>query len=495
MKNKKYIVILTILIAFIVPLQSFAKSFDLNIKYDGKNISMESETPDTSWTLSNLLPGQSDTSSVTIKNSGVETVTLETQISIEENNGLLDAIDLTVTNKAGTEVYTGKYTDLKTIEVSLAPGATETYTVKTSMRVDAGNEYQNKQYKLRFNFVATADELAGTLTIRYVDQDGKDIEPPTVETNYITETYDYTNQTPKDFSSIGYTYTGKVDGKLSGNYDINGSEIVYHYEKYGNVVVKHIVDNEFEDDGNNKVLKQFTDTKVVGKSYNYASETFPGYEFTGKIDGEATGTYNEDSKTIIFHYNKIEEKETGRVIVLYVDENGKELDRKVDTDVVGNDYSYKEDEIKKVIPGYKYITYEGELTGQYKKDDTIIYCKYESVKYGNLIILCIDENNTVIKRTVTTEEVGTEYNLGKVGDEIPGYEFLGVEGDTSGKYKIEDTIVTYRYKRIKKGPSTNVVTEPKTGDEIVKYICIAAVAVVILIIIFIIMKKNKKDNN
>jgi hypothetical protein len=43
------------------------------------------------------------------------------------------------------------------------------------MRVDAGNEYQNKQYKLRFNFVATADELVGTLTIRYVDQDGNGI--------------------------------------------------------------------------------------------------------------------------------------------------------------------------------------------------------------------------------------------------------------------------------------------------------------------------------
>jgi hypothetical protein len=290
MKNKKYIVILTILIAFIVPLQSFAKSFDLNIKYDGKNISMESETPDTSWTLSNLLPGQSDTSSVTIKNSGVETVTLETQISIEENNGLLDAINLTVTNKAGTEVYTGKYTDLKTLEVSLAPGATETYTVKTSMRVDAGNEYQNKQYKLRFNFVATADELVGTLTIRYVDQDGKDIIEPTIETNYITETYDYTNQTPKDFSSLGYTYTGKVDGKLSGNYDmVIGDRLSLDYFKenkrifhgFGNKLVRKLINIIFKSNINDIM------TGYRAFSYRFV-KTFPILSRGFEIETEMT---------------------------------------------------------------------------------------------------------------------------------------------------------------------------------------------------------------
>lgn len=476
-----------------LPVEILAKNVELNIIYDGRNISMESEDTDTNWTLNNLLPGQSDTSSVSIKNTGSYAVTFETGISIEEDNGLLEMIDLKVTNKAGNVVYEGSYTDLKTIETGLAPGATETFTVVTSLNRNAGNEYQGKQYKLKFNFTATGDELKGTLTVRYVDQDGNDIEPATIETNYVTEKFDYRNVEPKDFSNQGYSYTGRVDGELYGNYNVDGSEIVYYYVKNSSITVKHVVDDEFETDGTNKVLKEETEIKGVGSQYNYSAEIFPGYEFTGTIDGEATGTITDEPKEVVFHYKKVEDAETGRVIILYIDENGSVLLKKIDTKKVGCDYSYTERLIVKTFNGYKYIGYEGNLTGTFKKEDTIIYCKYKKAKEGRLIILCIDENNTIIRRTVTTEEVGTDYNIGEVGEEISGYEFLGVEGDTVGKYKEEDTIVTYRYRSIKKGPSTNKIVKPKTGDNIIKYIAIAAIAVAILLIIFLIKKKKDED--
>ena len=170
------------------------------------------------------------------------------------------------------------------------------------------------------------------------------------------------------------------------------------------------------------------------------------------------------------------------------------LERKIDTDEVGQEYSYNENQIKKEIPGYKFIEVDGDLTGKYKKEDTIIYCRYESIKKGRLIVVCVDENNNIIKRTVTTEEVGTEYNLGKVGEEIPGYEFLGVEGDTVGKYKIEDTMVIYRYQSIKSPIKTTEVVRAKTGDQVTKYIIIAVVAVIVIILLIIIMKKKDKDN-
>lgn len=495
MKTKRIIaILLTVVMLVMLPVEIFAKSVDLNIVYDGRNISIESEDTDPSWTLNNLLPGQSDTSTVTVKNTGVGAVLLETGIIIEEDTGLLDKIDMTVTNKAGDVVYKGSYTDLRTIETQLAPNATETFTVVTSLNVNAGNEYQGKQYKLKFNFKATGTELLGTLTVRYVDQDGNDLETPTVETDYITEKYDYRNVTPKSFENRGYSYTGRVDGNLYDNYKVEGSEIVYHYVKNSSVKVKHIVDNEYEEDGTTKkVLKQFTDKKAVGSQYSYSSETFSGYEFNGTIDGDASGTVTEEQKEVVFHYTKKEIIRKGRVIILYVDENEDELDRTVTTKDVGEDYKYTEGEIAKDIPGFKYIKYEGELEGKYKEEDTVIFCRYESIKYGNLIVLCVDENNEVIKRTVTTREVGTDYDLGKVGEEIPGYDFIGVEGETSGKYVLGDTIVTYRYKHKKNGPSTDEIVKPRTGDSVVKYIAIALGAVGVLLILVFIIKKKKKD--
>ena len=318
--------------------------------------------------------------------------------------------------------------------------------------------------------------------------------PPPFTSKEISERYNL----PEQGKNIpGWKFVPPAEGTLSDYYKEEGSTVTYKYEKikYGKVTVKHIVDDEFEEDGTtNKVLKEDSDIKEVGTQYSFQPESFAGYEFANKIEGGNSGIYEEEDKTVIFHYKKVEKKETGKVIILYVDENGKELERKVSTDVVGEGYSFQETDIIKDIPGYKYITYEGELTGEYKKEDTIIYCKYESIKYGNLIVLCIDENNNIIKRTVTTMEVGTNYNLGEVGEEIPGYEFLGVEGETSGKYKLEDTIVTYRYKHKKSEPSTSEVTKPKTGDVITKYIGIAAGAVVVLIILLVIGKKRNKDD-
>lgn len=350
MKIKKIVfIVLVIALTAIFSTQVWAKDFSLNVKVEGGNIIMESETTDMDWSLNSFLPGQSDTSTVTINNTGNQNVDVETSIGIEEDTGLLEMIDLTVKDKSGNTVYDGTYTDFNSVTKSIAPGENETYTVATTLNLNAGNEYQGKQYNLKFDFIASTDIQYGTLTVRYVDENGVDIEPPTVETRPTTETYRLP-ETGKDFKDQGYEFTGKVDGSLTGTYSIRGTEVVYHY--------------------------------------------------------------------------------------------------------------------KKVAEGTK--------------------------KFGRVIVVCIDENNTVIKRTIRTEEVGKDYNLEKVGEEIPGYEFLGVEGETSGKYKEEDTIVTYRYKSIKKGTTTNTITKPKTGDKVIKYIAIAIGAVIVLAIVIIITKKKDK---
>ena len=747
MRKSKIIISLMLIVAILSgTLESLAASFDLAVKFDGKNITMESETTDMSWNLDNFLPGDSDTSTVTIRNSGSKTATVETGISIEEDNGLLEKIELTVKNSANETVFEGSYTELTTISKELAAGATETYTVVTSLKTDAGNEYQNKKYKLKFNFKAIGTIPMGTLTVKHVDENGTDIEPATVDTKKITaEPYDMP-KAGKNIEGYRWDYTELDGNRVNGNtgnitweFKEEGTEIVYHYNKikYGNLVVKYVSDNEevegqpkvleleptrteevgtayelpatgkdfdgyrfdrvegatsstyiegtktviyhynkikygqlvvkyVSDNENNKLLEGEQDTtKEVGTEYSLPAvgkefegyrfdrvegdisgryiegtitviyhynkilfgtvtvkhvsddengkvlaqeftrdevdrpynvdptpKTIEGYNFNGTIDGELSGryvngnidvvfhynlrkygkliikcvdkgsgailkqtseydeevgtpyqypaqgeeiegytfdsaegplsgVYQEGTITIIYYYNKIPEvktgrlivkyvdennneiadqvittkvvgttyeldpmgmeiegydfvtiegdnvgeykeedtivlyrynkRKTGRVIILYVDEDETEIGRTVTSDMVGNTYGYTEEEIKKDIPGYEYVRTDGELTGKYKEEDTIIYCRYEKIKSGRLIVLCVDENNQVIKQTITTRRVGTDYNLSDVGEEISGYKFLGVEGETTGKYKIKDTVVKYRYKKIKKG--------------------------------------------
>ena len=291
----------------------FAASFNIDVKFDGKNISMESENPDTSWTLDNFLPGNSDTSSVTINNNGQKTVTVETSISIEEDTGLLEKIDLEVKNKAGEVVYTGAYTELKTITKQLAVGENETYTVKTSLNKSAGNEYQNKQYKLKFNFNSIGNIPNGKLTIRYVDKEiyeamqdkndvTKDLEPPTIDTQKInSENYNL----PSIGKEIEGYYFDHVEGNLNDSYKEEGSEVIYFYNKIkqGRVIAKYIVDNEFEEQvgatQQNKVLRRIDEIKEIRNEqipYSFEELQFEGYEFTGVIDGNKKITIRDKDK-------------------------------------------------------------------------------------------------------------------------------------------------------------------------------------------------------
>lgn len=627
MKKSKIIITLMLIIAILgIYVESLAATFNLNILFDGKNISMESETPDMSWNLDNFLPGNSDTSSITIQNGGEKAATVETTISIQEDTGLLEMIDLKVTNKIGDIVFTGKYTEFETIEKNLKPGESETYTAVTSLNVDAGNEYQDKQYKLKFNFKAIGEIPYGTLTVKYVDENGNNLEPPTVETKKITSEKYNLPKTGKDFD--GYRFE-RIEGEPTGEYKEEGTTVIYHYNKikYGNLIIKYV-----DEEGN--ILKQRQETKETGTKYLLESigENIEGYKFD-KVEGNVTGEYIEGDTTVIYHYkkikygklivkyidkegnileqkqetketgtkyslesvgkqipgytfekvegeitgeykiedtivtyiyNKIPEIKTGRLIIRYVDQDGKVLEEEIQTNkvgttyelsstgkeipgydfiaiegnhlgeyketdtivlykykkqengkliiryvdenkeileeivtvgIVGKTYRYDESDIKKEISGYDFKQIEGELTGKYKKEDTIILCYYEKIKRGRLIVVCIDENNEIIKQTVTTEKVGTEYNLSDVGEEIEGYTFIEMQGEPVGKYKQEDIIVTYIYNKNKaQRPVAEEVTLPKTGQFIYFYI-ILGVIIVGLFFFLILAKKRKKDED
>lgn len=415
MRKSKIIISIMLIISILgIYVESLAASFNLNVLFDGKNISMESETPDMSWNLDNFLPGNSDTSSITIHNGGKKTATVETTISIEEDNGLLEMIDLKVTNKQGDTVYTGKYTELETIEKSLKPGESETYTAVTSLNVNAGNEYQDKQYKLKFNFKAIGEIPYGTLTVKYVDENGNDLEPPTVETKKITSEEYNLPETGKDFD--GYRFE-RVEGDLKGEYKEEGTTVTYHYNKikYGKLIVKYV-----DEEGN--ILEQKQETKETGTEYTLDStgKNFEGYRFE-KVEGATTGRYTEEDTIVTYYYNKIK---YGKLIVKYVDEEGTILEQKEETKETGTSYSLEP--TGKEIAGYIFEKVEGNITGKYKEEDTIvtyIYSKIPEIKTGRLIIKYVDQDGKVLEEEIETKQVGTTYELDPIRKRNPRIRF------------------------------------------------------------------------
>ena len=450
MKKSKIIISIILIITILgMYVESLAASFNLNVLFDGKNISMESETPDMSWNLENFLPGNSDTSSITIQNGGKKTATVETTISIEEDTGLLEMIDLKVTNKAGEVVFTGKYTEFKTIEKSLKPGESETYTAVTSLNVNAGNEYQDKQYKLKFNFKAIGEIPYGTLTVKYVDENGDDLEPPTVETKKITSEKYNLPETGKNFD--GYRFE-RVEGELTGEYKEEETTVIYHYNKikYGNLIVNYV-------DEEGTLLEQKKDTKEVGTEYTLdtTGKNIDGYRFES-VEGKVSGNYTEGDTIVTYHYKKIK---YGKLTERHIGEEGTILEQNQEIKEVDTPYSLPS--TGKQFDGYKFDRVEGMVTGKYTEGETVVTYYYNKIKYGKLIVKYVDKEGNVLEQKQETKETGTPYSLESVGKYIPGYTFEKVEGNITGEYKVEDTVVTYIY---------NKIPEIKTGRLIIRYV-------------------------
>ena len=161
MKTKNVLIILTFVIMFfgILTTNSSAATFDLDVYFDGKTITMNSEDESIGLNALNLLPGETDNSIINITNKGSQKVTLFVLAKVVDDNDLLEVLNIVIKDSNGTQLYSGNYNEFEKIEISLAKGAKETLNIQTSMPNEAGNEYQNKEANIKFTFEANGKEI------------------------------------------------------------------------------------------------------------------------------------------------------------------------------------------------------------------------------------------------------------------------------------------------------------------------------------------------
>ena len=119
---------------------------------------MTSETPDLTWTISNLLPSEKDESSIVVKNIGSKEVDLQLTAKIEKGEDLAKILDVKIINEENSEVlYSGKYSELSNINAKIESGKSVTYKITTSLPSETGNEYQEKECIVKLYLIASGE--------------------------------------------------------------------------------------------------------------------------------------------------------------------------------------------------------------------------------------------------------------------------------------------------------------------------------------------------
>ena len=164
-------------------------------------------------------------------------------------------------------------------------------------------------------------------------------------------------------------------------------------------------------------------------------------EVEGSVDLYETETTNTVKDSHVTSINI-----PGKVVVKYIDKRtGNELAEGYEINgKVGEHY----DTIQKDIYGCTYIENSGNVSGELTEDTIYVTYYYERIESAPVTVKYIDEDSgeEIATRETITGYIGDKYET--VQKDIENYDFVRVEGETSGVLTSEKKEVVYVYKKI-----------------------------------------------
>jgi len=270
---------------------------------------------------------------------------------------------------------------------------------------------------------------AGGLIVKYVDEDGNEIEAREGKEGYVGEEYITIQK-----ESEGYEFV-KITGEEPEGHLIEGViEVIYHYKKLPTkVIVKYL------EKGTEKTLAdEDTIDGRVSDPYETARKVIEGYR---KADPEPTnsrGTMTKDTIYVIYYYERIP---SGTITVKYVDIETKEEIPYIDEN--GEEKTYREElrgyvgerytTHEKDIPGYEYVKelVPANKEGYFTEDNDIVIYYYRKLPF----------NMAVEKRIKAITVNGKEVNL-KGEDKVAKQEVVASRIATTEVRVIYEIVVT-----------------------------------------------------
>ncbi|APD01681.1 beta strand repeat-containing protein [Lactiplantibacillus plantarum] len=335
------------------------------------------------------------------------------------------------------------------------------YTYKSASDSLTGTYDGNKTITLTYTKNAAPVEQS-TITVNYVDADGKTIKTATTQTLDNGSTYKV--ETP---TIDGYTYKS-ADAALTGTVDGNKT-ITLTYTKNAAPVEQSTITVNYVDADGKTIKAATTQTLDNGSTYKVETPTIDGYTYksadaalTGTVDGNKTITltYTKDSTT------PVENK--ANLTINYVDADGNTIKASNVTEhIVGQAYTVGQPE----IAGYTYDHATGDAiagTIAYNGNTvTLVYTKNGGTtpteQTKTITVNYVDaDGNTIKSATTTTYKVGDTYTVATPS--IDGYTYKSADGALSGTVA-DDATITLTYAKNDNGGSTTApTTAPGTGD-------------------------------
>ncbi|MDV9114360.1 MucBP domain-containing protein [Lactiplantibacillus plantarum] len=240
------------------------------------------------------------------------------------------------------------------------------YTYKSASDSLTGTYDGNKTITLTYTKNAAPVEQS-TITVNYVDADGKTIKTATTQTLDNGSTYKV--ETP---TIDGYTYKS-ADAALTGTVDGNKT-ITLTYTKDSTTPVENkanLTINYVDADGNTIKASNVTEY-IVGQAYTVGQPEIAGYTYDHATGDAIAGTiaYNGNTVTLVYTKNggTTPTEQTKTITVNYVDADGNTIKSATTTTYkVGDTYTVA----TPTIDGYTYKSADGALSGTVADDATI----------------------------------------------------------------------------------------------------------------------------
>ena len=284
----------------------------------------------------------------------------------------------------------------------------------------------------------------GYVKVNYQDTDGHSLWPTInlsgqIDTAYSTE--------KKEIE--GYVFD-HVDGSETGNYSLETQTVTYVYRKGTDQELPGIVRVRYQDDQGTLIIPEIVMKGELGKNYYTRKKEFRNYIFR-KVEGEEFGQYSEQEQVVTYIYEGLRDSRIneGILVVRYVDEANEDLAPPIRSyKPFGTPYQTEQ----KQFDNFTFLTVLGNTTGTYQLEEQVVTYVYRSVypDPGKVIVDYVDNRgNYLAERVILRGTVGTQYVTEKKN--IENYQYVGVQGEVTGKYAGYEKHVIYYYQPIAPG--------------------------------------------
>lgn len=315
----------------------------------------------------------------------------------------------------------------------------------------------------------------GTITARYVDDNGNVLHSDLVYNGIVGETC-----VTSALAIPGYRLKEGQNKQNSFAFGKTAQTITYTYvavdpedlPEYpdGTVIVHYRTQDDITIRSDDFIIGDVGDAYKAARysisGYHFIKSEGPFYDTNGmramaSENSAEEGEIEKPVKSVIMYY--VPEDKASTVIAKYVDEDGNTIQfDNIYNGFVGLAYETSE----KRISGYKLQRVEGSENGVFSDEVQIVTYVYKKssnmLMSGRVVVRFVDEEGNIIREEDTyTGYIGEKYQLQQY--EISGYKYVRVEGESEGLFTVEDQEIVLVYQKLKE--DIDKPGEDKPGDK------------------------------